>query len=453
VSGFWVRHLVYPLYEWSTGRRILSKWREMERTQWLSPLELQALQGQRLHALIQHAYDTVPYYQGVLDATGIAPADVRQAADLGQLPLLTKEILQTRREELISAASAPRERLPNQTGGSTGTPLHFIQDRRQRDWGSANKLRCNRWAGWDFGKRVLRLWGHPRDLDATRTAIGKLRNLALRERTLDAFRFTDRDLDDLVSTLRRWRPQLIVAYASMLVHLVDHLEERHILDPGAAEGIISSADMLLPHQRARIENALRAPVFDRYGCREVDTIAAECDRHTGMHVNVDRLVVELLDSEGHPVPSGQPGRVVVTDLFNYAMPLIRYDIGDMATPSEALCPCGRGLPLLGELIGRYADMLTAADGAYVSVSALSTILPHVPGLRKVQFVQMASDSLQVVVVRRSSYSQECEATFRQRLAEVFGSRMRVTFQYVGDIPKTSSGKARLSVSEIDPGGS
>jgi phenylacetate-CoA ligase len=466
MSGFWLRHLIYPLYEVSTGRRIMSKWRNLERTQWLSPPELHELQGQRLCALVQHAYDTVPYYRQIFGAAGIAPADIRQAADLCQLPLLTKEVIQTRREELISSALAPRERLSNQTGGSTGTPLHFYQDRRQRDWGSANKLRCNRWAGWDFGKRVLRLWGHPRDLDATRTAMGKLRNLALRERTLDAFRFTDQDLDDLISTIRRWQPQVIIAYASMLVHLIDHLEERQIHGLGPVESIISSADMLVPHQRARIENALGAPVFDRYGCREVDTIASECERHAGMHANIDRLVIELLDEKGYPVPSGQPGRVVITDLFNYAMPLIRYDIEDIATAhrgpsgqraasaSDApLCECGRGLPLLGELIGRYADVLTAADGAYVSVSALSTILPQVPGLRDVQFVQIASDSLQVMVVRRSNYTQGCEAVFRQRLADILGSRMRVTFQYVDDIPKTPSGKARLSVSEIDPSSS
>jgi phenylacetate-CoA ligase len=292
----------------------------------------------------------------------------------------------------------------------------------------------------------------------TQTAIGRLRNLAFRERTLDAFQFTDRDLADVVSTIQRWRPQVIVGYASMIVHLADYVAERGFRGVPAAqasaapvppvEGIISSADMLLPHQRAHIEDVLRAPVFDRYGCREVDTIAAECDRHQGLHVNVDRLVVEYLDEAGRPVLFGQPGRVVVTDLFNYAMPFIRYDVGDLATPAGALCDCGRGLPLLDELVGRFADVLTTPEGAYVSVSALATILAQVKGLRECQFVQRAVDRLVVRVVPRSDYTAKSEGVFRQRLAELFSARMQVTFEYVDTIPKTSSGKARLSVADI-----
>jgi phenylacetate-CoA ligase len=166
-----------------------------------------------------------------------------------------------------------------------------------------------------------------------------------------------------------------------------------------------------------------------------------------MHVNADRLIVEFLDKEGCPVLPGQPGRVIVTDLFNYAMPFIRYDIEDLATPLGKVCRCGRGLPLMAELVGRLADVLTTPEGAFVSASALSTIIPEIPGVRETQFVQMAVDWLQVKVVRREQYSLESERAFSRRLAELFGPQMRITFVYVDSIPKTSSGKARLSVSE------
>jgi phenylacetate-CoA ligase len=275
--------------------------------------------------------------------------------------------------------------------------------------------------------------------------MGKLRNLVLREHMLDAFHFADQDMDDLVSHFSHKRPQFIVAYSSMLAHWVSYLEERQVLSLDAPDGIVTSADMLYPHQRAAIERVFGAAVFERYGCREVDTIAAECGEHEGMHICAERLVVEFLDESGHPVAPGQPGRIVLTDLFSYAMPFIRYDIEDLGTLSTKRCRCGRGLPLMSELVGRRSDVLTTPEGAYVSVTALSTILPQVPGVRETQFVQKAADWLQVRVVRRLEYGPDSEATFRRHIGRLFGSQVRVTFDYVDEIPGTPTGKARLSV--------
>jgi phenylacetate-CoA ligase len=426
---------------------VLRKWRELERTQWYSSSELKALQTRRLTALLEHAYRTVPYYQRAFDAAGIGPGDVRGPDDLRKLPLLNKETIQAERGEMCSVAFRSGQRLSNSTGGSTGTPLRFYQDWRQRDWGSANKLRCNRWAGWDFGKSVLRLWGHSRDLEAARAAIGKLRDFVLGEHILDAFHFTDRAMDELVHYIRRKKPRFVVAYSSILAHLVDYLEERQVLDLPAPDGIVTSADMLYPHQRAAIERMFGAAVYNRYGCREVDTIAAECGEHEGMHICAERLVVEFLDENEHSVAPGQPGRVIITDLFSYAMPFVRYDIGDLGTPSAKVCRCGRGLSLMSELTGRMSDVLVTPEGAYVSVTALSTILPQVPGVQETQFLQRAVDWLQVKVVRRPEYGAESEGAFRRHIAQLFGSQMRVTFDYVDDIPKTATGKARLSVGQ------
>ena len=445
------RHLVYPLYELGTGRRILHKWRELERTQWLSWPELQALQERRLAALLEHACRTVPSYRRAFQRLGIEPAhlcvgDNQCVRDyLRALPLLTKETIHTEGSDLLSSAYTPRQRVPNYTGGSSGTALRFYQDRRQRDWGTAIKLRCNRWAGWDFGKSVLRLWGHARDAKVAQAAVGKLRNWVLREHMLDAFHFTDQDMDDLTRYIAHQKPRFIVSYSSMLAHFVSYLEKRQMGQLAAPDGIVTSADMLYPHQRAAIERTFGAPVFNRYGCREVDTIAAECGEHRGMHVCAERLVVEIVDEGGRHVAPGQPGRVVLTDLHSYAMPFIRYDIGDIAALSPEDCSCGRGLPLLGELVGRTSDVLTTPEGAYVSVTALSTILPQVPEVRETQFVQKEADWLQIRLVRRPEYGPASEATFRRHVGRLFGSQVRVTFDYVDEIPKTPAGKARLSV--------
>jgi phenylacetate-CoA ligase len=449
VGQFWTEHLIYPSYELLSGRRILSRLIRLDASQWWPSDEITNWQQARLAELLRHAYDTVPYYHRVFDAARISPADVRAVNDLCQLPLLTKSIIQEHREEMVSAVYPPDRRIANHTGGSTGTPMHFYQDRRQRDWGSANKLRCNRWAGWDFGKRTLRLWGHPQDLRAAQSAGGKLRGLLLKEYTFDAFGFSTDDMADLVEYIRDKRPEIIVAYASMLSHFAAYVEEQHIGDFPIPDGVITSTDMLFPHQRALIERVFRAEVFNRYGCREVSVIAAECDEHRGLHINADRLIVELVDQGGKPVSPGEPGRVVITDLFNYAMPFIRYSIDDVAIPGLEECPCGRRLPLMKELVGRYADILTTPEGQFVSASALTTILSQIPGLRECQLVQKAVDWVQVNAVCYPDYGESSEMVFRKHLVKFFGPNMHITFNYVDDIPRTASGKKRFSVSEVE----
>jgi phenylacetate-CoA ligase len=441
------RQVIYPLYGLTSGHRILPNLAQLEESQWWSPDVLAAWQNVRLSQLLRHAYDTVPYYRRVFDAAGLEPGDGCTVDDLRHLPLLTKSIIRDYQEELISTAYPPRKRIANHTGGSAGTPLHFYQDRGQRSWSSANKLRCNRWAGWDFGKHTLRLWGHPQDLKAAQRARGRLRGFLLREHTFDAFHFSVEDMANLADYIRRKSPQVIEAYASMLTHFAAYLEEQHILDLPAPNGIITSTDMLFPNQRALIERVFRARVYDRYGCREVSVIAAECDEHNGMHVNADRLIVEFIDEMGAPVRAGEPGHIVITDLFNYAMPFIRYDIEDVAIPSTEQCRCGRSLPLVGQLVGRLADILTTPDGQFVSASALTTILPRVRGVGESQLVQKAPDWLQVNVVRRPAYDETSEATFRRHLSTYFGPRMQITFNYVEEIPRTASGKKRFSISE------
>ncbi len=442
------KHMVYPAYEGVSGRRILSKLSSLEGSQWWSPEQITKWQSDRLARLLHHAYNTVPYYRRSFGAAGITPADVCSVADLPRLPLLTKTIIQESADDLVSTQFPPKRRTANSTGGSTGSPVRFFQDQQQQDWATANKLRCNGWAGWDFGKRTLRLWGHPQDLRAAQSAWGRLRGMVLSEHTFDAFSFSDSELSGLVDYFRRKKPQIIVAYASMLNHFAAYVDDRGIPDLPPPLGIITSTDMLLPHMRSLIERAFGAKVFDRYGCREVATIAAECNEHAGMHINADRLIVEVIDEDGQPRPPGQAGHVVITDLFNYAMPFIRYDIADVAILASNTCACGRGLPLLEELIGRHADILVTPHGQFVSTSALTTLLPCVPGLRECQLVQKAIDRLQVNVVQRPDYDQRSEAVFHHYLARYFGPEMKITFRYVDEIPTTTSGKKRFSVSEL-----
>jgi len=241
--------------------------------------------------------------------------------------------------------------------------------------------------------------------------------------------------------------KIIIGFPSCLGQFAYYLEERGMAVP-MPEGIISSGEMLYPGQRAAIENVFGTHVFDRYGCHEFHIIAAECPEHTGMHIDITRLVVEFLNDTGEPCQPGEPGHIVITDLTNYAMPFIRYRIEDIGVPLDDPCPCGRGLPLMKELYGRVMDILRTPEGEFVRPS-VNMLLSDIPGLRQVQLIQERLDLLVVRVVRRAAYDEASEAEFRRRLERYFGPKMKFQFEYVDEIPPLPSGKFRFSISKLD----
>jgi len=442
------KNIIYPLYEAVSGRRILSKLRELEASQWKSRAELEALQLKKLRQLLSYVYENVPYYKRVFDERGLSPQSIHSLEDFRRVPFLAKETIQERKDELVSKAYPPDQLIPNHTGGSTGKPLQFYQDRQQWDYGSAAKLCCNRWAGWDFGKRTLRLWGHHADVAASRRLWGRLRRFILNDYTFDTFRFSEADMAALAEQMKTHPLQIIIAYASSLYKFARYLEESRLIVP-VPDGIISSTDMLYSDQRVVIERVFGTHVFDRYGCREVSLIAAECPEHTGMHIDIMRLVVEFLNGTGEPCRSGEHGHIVITDLTNFAMPFIRYRIEDIGAPLDAPCPCGRGLPLMKELSGRKSDILRTPAGEFVSANALTTLLSDIPGLGQAQLVQERLDLLVVRVVKRATYDEASEMKFHTELAHYFGPGMDIQFKCVDDIPPLPSGKYRFSISRLN----
>jgi phenylacetate-CoA ligase len=186
-------------------------------------------------------------------------------------------------------------------------------------------------------------------------------------------------------------------------------------------------------------------LFDRYGCEELSVIASECDAHDGLHVCAEGLYVEVLDADEQ-----YPGRLIITDLWNSGMPFIRYEIGDMATLKTAKCGCGRGLPRLGRVLGRTADVLYTPEGKAISgISILDTFTIHVPGFKQVQVVQDMIDHLTFNVVRDGkTFTADSERIFGSRVVEFFGSRMRYDLNYLDKIPQTERGKYRFSICNI-----
>ena len=442
-----VKYLVYPLYELATGRRVLSKWREMERSQWLPRDEMLQLQWHKLQRLLAHAYTNVPFYRHRFDAAQITPRDIRTPADMQHIPLLTKQDLRQHIDQLTAANVNPRQLQRNATGGSTGEPVAFFNDRADLDYRSAVTLRNCRWAGLEPGECHVMLWGSAFDLSLYASFRGRLTNWALNRHTLPAFELTAERLRRYVSEIHRLEPYLITGYSSALELLARYIAESNTpFAPCRLRAVTSTAETLRPDQRRFISEVYGHPVFDRYGSREIGLVAHECAHHR-MHVNAESIYVEVVQ-DGEPRPAGEFGELAVTALNNFGFPFIRYLIGDAGRLSDDQCPCGRGLPVLDRLLGRVHDILVTPDGRFLPGEFFPHLFKEIQGVDRFQVVQKELDRLIIRIAANEAYRPQDTDFLLEKTRHVVGEQMQIEFEFVDRLEALPSGKLRLTVSEI-----
>lgn len=444
-----VERVLYPLDATRRGSNELRILARLEQTERYTSEKLHDLRLGALLQLLDHASRHVPFYQKRFAESGFNLNSVKDFDDLKRLPILTKKDIQEHRENLISRFFDRSDLVENRTGGSTGSPLIFYHHQDRLDSRQAATLRHNRWAGYRIGSKVAILWGHQHDLSLYRSTKARLRNLLIdRQLICDSGSFSEETLSRFTRDFRRFRPQIIVAYANSLALVVDFCQSNNIKLP-RPNGIITTAEVLTPENRIKIEGYFDSRIFDRYGSRETSIIASECDAHDGLHINAENLFLEFVE-DGRDVKPGEVGEILVTDLGNLAFPFIRYQIGDRGSPATGSCKCGRTLPKMQMVAGRTTDFLIAPDGRHVSGAALTIYLAaRIPGVRQAQIVQRERSRLTFNLVVDQSFNDQSLALIREKVTSFFGSEMLFTPNYVETIPAEPSGKYRFSICELD----
>jgi phenylacetate-CoA ligase len=439
------RHVFHPLWDLKDGSRRLRILRDLQRSQWL-PLEtLRARQQQRLTQILRYAAAHCPYYERVFREHRFN-TDHLQLAAFQALPILTKSIIRTSTDEILSGEFARGALGQHKTGGSTGVALTTYFDRNWLETRTADSLRSDQWAGCFHGMKIASLWGNP---PLPRTFKEHVRALLIdRFFYLDTIDLSERTIEDFIARWRREQPEILFGHSHSLYILARYLTEKRVRDL-RPRGIISTSMMLLANERQAIEAAFVCKVTDRYGCEEVGLIACECERHQGLHLDIEHLYVEFLRPDGTAVDPGEEGAIVITDLLNRGMPFIRYRIEDVGVPSDRTCPCGRGLPLMERVTGRVADYLKRRDGSMVAgVSLVERTLTAIPGLEQLQVVQPSYEDIVLNVVRAPGFSAETEQALLGEFRAVFGLGINIRAEYVDRIPQESSGKYRFSICRI-----
>lgn len=399
--------------------------------------------------LLRHCRDSVPYYSQWMQKRGCDPDQPEEC--LRRLPLLTKQIIRDHWEQLQSADLSQRRWHYNTSGGSTGEPIRLIQDDHFDDHSTAVTLFYRRLIGHEPGDRLVRLWGSERDLENCRRnwraqVFAWLQNTS----NLNAFQMTPGRMREFLKTLNQGKPCVIWAYAQSIYELADFAAlERFAIRPPRA--VIASAGTLYSFMRERIASVFGCPVFNLYGSREVGAIACELPGGPSLWVHPEIQWIEIIDENNCPVPAGTPGQIIVTCLTNYAMPLIRYDIGDRGVlgPVRDDNPDAPEGQRLAHVLGRSVDTFRRQDGTLIDGEYFTHLLYFRPWVQRYRIIQCDYSSIrfQIVGSRLTDGNGELEE-IRRKTRQVMGADCHVEIEFVEELLPSASGKYRYTISEV-----
>jgi phenylacetate-CoA ligase len=409
------------------------------------PVErLQSAQLEGLKRLVAHAGQQVPYYRDLFRSVGFDPRSIHSPADLQGLPILTREIVQAQGPRMLADDAASRGTYVAMTGGSTGRPMRFWHDTSFRDQQEAAGWMSDMATGWRPGARTAYLWGAHRSLRPFRGAQGVVRGWLRNQRWYDAFDMSEAKMLRYHQAMQSAPPELLVAYASSVTLLAKWLEANGLKPNYPGVALIPTAEALDDVMRASLERVFRAPVFNRYGSSEVGLVAYECDRHQALHLNLPDNYVECVGPDVYT----EPGELLITQLNNYSMPLIRYQIDDLAVMERETCACGRGAPSIRQVVGRVGVTVSSASGALIHAYYFEILIRKVPGVREFQLVQENLRHLRVLVVAGPGFALEAFEPFRANVRRMMGDDCSMTVELVDRIPPGPSGKAPMVVSKV-----
>ncbi len=455
VRGFWrqmeseiLRRTIYAVIRRRTYPDSFAILKEFRKYEFASPAAVETYQLKKLRSLLVHAGQTVPYYQEIFRSVQFKPEEASLSRDMSRLPILTKSILRERSKELLAKSSDPRSLMPNASGGSTGKPVEFYQDKNYWETAHASRSMFMSWWGIAQGEPTASVWGADRDIPDWNWR-ERLHHKLCQVKICNAFALSEARLEQFCLDLNKWQPRFVNGYATALEvfsrFLLEHPEFK--IRPMAVE---SSAETLTDAQRERIEKAFAAPVFNFYGSREVNNLAAECNAHRGLHTNMLSRYIEVVDDDGWPLAPGVPGRILVTDLSNAVMPLIRYENEDIGSWSDSACSCGRPFRLLEKVWGRSSDMITTRSGKLIHGEYFTHLFYHVPEVSVFQIVQESIDCVRVSIVLRQGVQNFSSEKIREKIAGALGEGVQCEVSTVEAIARSASGKHRFTISRVKP---
>lgn len=401
-------------------------------------------QLKRLRAIVTYAYYHVPYYRKILRSVKIKPEQIKNLEDLQKIPMTTKSDVQSNHSNIISNDVDLNKCTVNSTSGSTGTPLKVIADPEARYYSIA----LLQYAFFECGLRLRdKLVSVEVHLKNGKSMLKPPIGVGFLGRICLSWMNT---IEENIRLLKKIKPDALYIYPSVLWQLAKEIRKKNVSEINPRL-IFSHAETITPRCIQMVNSTFDTSIHNLYGSAEFNRLAFQCKRHSGLHMITDGAVIEIIQ-DGENVDYGEPGEIVVTGLYNYAMPLIRYRIGDIGVTTDESCDCGRSWPLIKQIEGRSNDFSILPSGQAMSpMNLVSAMDPkYVKGVTQYQIVQEKRDFFLVKVVVNQEFNREQILLIQRRIQlRCHGEEINVDVQVVNEIEKDKTGKSRFVISKVE----
>lgn len=432
----------WPAIGSDAAAHLLSLLYQFEHTQWLSEARLWELQLAQLRVLLRHASSSVQYYSrsiGELEIDGLDWESFRA------LPLLTRRELQVNFEALRSTR-VPRGHggvAEGRSSGSTGSPARFLSTAVNQLFWNALTLREHQWHRRIFSGKLASIrnvsengtlpnWGPPTNI-VFQTGPGAILSI-------------DTPIPRQAEWLHEQNPDYLLSYPTSILALAGYCDQACIQLPRLRE-VRSMGEVVTQEMREACQRVWGVPVIDMYSCQEAGYLALQCPTGDHYHIQAENVILEILRADGKPCEPGEVGKVVITSLHNFAMPLIRYEIGDYAEKGDA-CACGRGLPVIRRVMGRARNILTYPTGETHFPLLGGERYAEIAPIRQYQVIQRSPREIEVRLVVDRPLASDEEAALREFILTKLGFPFDLKFSFPTRIPMGAGGKFEDFISEI-----
>jgi len=402
----------------------------VNKNQWKSVEELRELQNKKLRAIIHYAYGNIPFYHNLFKNENIHPSDISTLEDLNKIPLVTKnDIKENYPQNIVSKKVNLNKCIIWDTSGSTGVPLKIAYDKKADDFAKAILLRSYLGNGLKYFDKWCVI-GTPDYRNKKSRGYDYIQKIGF----LSPFYISVfAPLEKKIQLLEKFRPRVLDCLPTDLFLITRYLQE-HNIKSIKPKIITTNGEILDDYVRDYVEDFFDVKISDMVGCFELRRTAWECSFHEGYHVDIDSIVMQFL-KDGEEVSIGEEGKIVYTCLFNYTMPIIRYDIGDIGIPSSDMCSCGRGLPMMKIMGGKIMDFLTTVDGELISPHIPKEFLASVLGVEMFKLIQFSKENIEILIIKNASYNDESNSMIIKGLKKIFNGEVDIKIDFVKELKR------------------
>lgn len=447
MNPFISRQLIYPLQEKLLNRPTFSYLADLEKSQWRSRADIEALQLQKLQTLLKTAHTHCPWHAKRIENSNINFKDLT-FEEFKKLPTMSRADAQHHGSEM-AWHDVPGGAFRYTTGGSSGQPLIFYFGRSRQASDAACRIRARRWWDVNVGDPEVYLWGAPVELNKT-DRIKTIRDRLLNQLLLNAFEMSPENMSEYLTAIQKFNPKCIYGYASSIALLAGYAQQNNRqLSLPALKVVCTTGEPLYPEQRQLISDVFNVPVANEFGSRDAGLIA-HANSHQQMLLMSESNILEVLDHEGNPVKPGEMGEAVMTGLCSEAQPFIRYRTGDMVKLSTDSDKDGRGLHVIEEVVGRNTDFLIHQNGSIIHALAAIYVLRETGGVEQFKITQEAINDFEILIVTNPFWNPDSLKVIEKKFRARFGGDCKTHIQLVNKIPPEASGKTRQVVSKVQP---